>query len=241
MKKTILIIGLFLAAVSSNVLGDGHLAEEQSKGAFTTLMVAAKDTDRYLKSVKSNPALYEAIGADAGGYCRTVSGQDYAGQLMMWTAFPNVTAALVASSKYDPSNVPRAMANMREFKYGATWAPLKGFPRLDPGYERAMRIKVSPANVPALVAALTKLEKEIQEAGHDTFINGLFVAIGGGTQEAGTLYLKSITSDEKTHGAVIDDYLSGAPWVNTYLQASSLIDEVVNDQFEVCEQFYTAE
>ena len=116
MNKTILTVSLFLAAVSSNVLGDGHLSVEQSKGAFTTLMVAAKDTDKYLKSVKSNPALYEAIGADAGGYCRTVSGQDYPGQLMMWTAFPNVTSALLGAAKYDPSNAPRAMANMREFK-----------------------------------------------------------------------------------------------------------------------------
>ena len=241
MKKTILIVSLFLAAVSLNAFGDGHLAEEQGKGAFTTLMVSAKDTDTYLKSVKSNPALFKAIGADAGGYCRTVSGQDYPGQLMIWSAFPNVTAALAGAGKYDPSNAPRAMANMREFKYGATWAPLKGFSRIDPGYERAMRIKVSPANVPALVAALTKLEKEIQDAGHDTFLNGLFIAIGGGTQEAGTLYLKSITADEKTHGAVIDDYFAGASWGNAYLQATSLIDEVVNDQFEVCEQFYTAE
>ena len=55
------------------------------------------------------------------------------------------------------------------------------------------------------------------------------------------MYLKSITADEKTHGAVIDDYLAGASWGNAYLQATSLIDEVVNDQFEVCEQFYTAE
>ncbi len=123
------------------------------------------------------------------------------------------------------------MANMREFKYGATWAPLKGFPRLDPGYERAMRIKVSPANVPALVAALTKLEKEIQDAGHDTFINGLFIAIGGGTQEAGTLYLKSITADEKTHGAVLDYYFAVAYWVNEYLHATSFTDEVVNDKY----------
>jgi len=45
----------------------------------------------------------------------------------------------------------------------------------------------------------------------------------------------------KTHGTVIDDYFAGASWGNTYLQATSLIDEVVNDQFEVCEQFYTAE
>ena len=52
MKKTILIVNLILAAVSLNAFGNGHLAEEQGKGAFTTLMVSAKDTDKYLKSVK---------------------------------------------------------------------------------------------------------------------------------------------------------------------------------------------
>ena len=241
MKKTILIASLLLVGTSLNVLGDGHLAEEQSKGAFSGVMVAAKDTDKYLKSNASNPALFELVGADAAGYCRTVSGHDYPGQVMVWTAFPNVTAALVGGSKYDPSNAPRATAKLREFKYSSTWAPIKAMPRLDPGYERATRIKVSPANVPALVAVLTQLEKEIQEAGHDTFINGLFMVIGGGAQEAGTLYLKSITEDEKTMGAVFDDYLTGASWADTYLQATSLIDEVVSDQFEVCEQFYSAE
>ena len=39
-----------------------------------------------------------------------------------------------------------------------------------------------------------------------TFMNGLFVALGGGTYEANTVYLKSITSNVETHGAVIDDY-----------------------------------
>ena len=241
MKKTILIASLLLVGTSLNVLGDGHLAEEQSKGAFSAIIVAAKDTDKYLKSVASNTALFELVGADAAGYCRAVSGQDYPGQIMVWTAFPNVTAALVGGSKYEPSNAPRAMAKLREFKYNFTVVPIKAMPRLDPGYERATRIKVSPANVPALVAVLTQLEKEIQEAGHDTFINGLFMVIGGGAQEAGTLYLKSITEDEKTMGAVIDDYLTGASWADTYLQATSLIDEVVSDQFEVCEQFYSAE
>tara|TARA_B100000780_G_scaffold246935_1_gene191694 strand:+ start:217 stop:942 length:726 start_codon:yes stop_codon:yes gene_type:complete len=241
MKKIILITSLLLVGTSLNVLGDGHLAEEQSKGAFTTIMVSAKDTDKYLKSVASNPALFELIGADAGGYCRTVSGQDYPGQVMVWTAFPNVAAALVGGSKYEPSNAPRAMAKLREFKYSSTWAPLKVIARLDPGYERVTRIKVSPANVPALAALLTKVEKEIQEAGHGTYINGLYTAIGGGTQEAGTLTLRNITEDEKTMGAVIDDYFTGASWADTWLQATSLIDEVVSDQFEVCEQFYTAE
>jgi hypothetical protein len=39
---------------------------------------------------------------------------------------------------------------------------------------------------------------------------------------------------------VIDDYFAGASWGATYNEASAMIDEVVNDQFEVCEQFYTA-
>jgi hypothetical protein len=242
MKNLIITIGLLSAFVCLNATADGHAAAEQNRGAFTTLMVAAKDTEKYLEAVKSNPALYKAIGADAGGYCETKSGQDYSGQLMMWTAFPNVTAALEGSSKYDPTKAPRTMSNMREFKYGATWAPLKGFPRLDPGYERAMRIKVAPANVPALVAALTQLEKEIQDAGHDTFSNSLLMPFGGGTQVAGTLTLRSSTEDEKTMGAVIDNFFTGASWADTWRQEGRLlIDEYVNDQFEVCQQVYSAE
>ena len=68
-------------------------------------------------------------------------------------------------------------------------------------------------------------------------MNGLFVAIGGGKHEANSYYLKSITSSVETHGAVIDDYLAGAAWGASYNEAVALIDEVVNDQFERCEQF----
>ena len=211
-----------------------------AEGAFTTVMVSAKDTAKYIESVKSNTALYEAIGADAAGYCETISGRDYSGQLMMWSAFSDVTSAIKGASKYDPSKAPKEMSDMREFKYGATWVPLKPFARLDPGYERAMRVKVSSANMPQFIQGLVKLEKEIQDAGHDTFMNGLYTALGGGTYEADTVYLKSITSNVDTHGAVIDDYMAGAQWGVTFRDVTSLIDEVVNDQFEVCEQFYTA-
>ena len=72
------------------------------------------------------------------------------------------------------------MDSQREFKYGTTWAPLKPFSRLDPGYERAMRVKVSSENLAAFIEAITKLEAEIIAAGHETFMNGLFVALGGG-------------------------------------------------------------
>ena len=239
MINRVIICGLAVLFAAST-LADNHAANPQGNGAFTTLFVAAKDPESYIASVKSNPALFEMIGADAAGYCATISGHDYMGQIMMWNAFPSVTSALVGASKYDPTKASAEMAAQREYKYGATWAPLKPFPRLDPGYERAMRLKVSPQNLPAFIAAITKLEAEIIAAGHDSFMNGLFVAIGGGASEAGTYYLKSITSSVETHGAVIDDYFAGASWGAAYNEAVALIDEVVNDQFEICEQFYSA-
>ena len=234
------LLGGLLAIFACSGFADNHSSAPQGNGAFTTLFVAAKDPESYIASVKANPALFDLIGAQAAGYCATISGRDYMGQVMMWNAFPSVTSALVGASKYDPTKASAEMAAQREFKYGATWAPLKPFPRLDPGYERAMRLKIAPANLPAFIAAISKMEAEIVAAGHDTFMNGLFVAIGGGTNEAGTYYLKSITSSVETHGAVIDDYFAGASWGAAYNEAVALIDEVVNDQFEICEQFYSA-
>ena len=233
-------IGCIAACSVTPVLADDHNAESTGNGAFTTLFVSTKDVEGYINSVKSSTAIFEAIGSDAAGYCETISGRDEVGQLMIWNAFGSVTDALVGGSKYDASKAAPDMASQRDFKYTATWAPLKPFPRLDPGYERAMRIKLKPENLPAFIAAITKMEAEIIAAGHETFMNGLFVAMGGGTTEAGTYYLKSITSSVETHGAVIDDYFAGASWGATYNKASAMIDEVVNDQFEVCEQFYTA-
>ena len=48
-----------------------------------------------------------------------------------------------------------------------------------------MRIKMKPEKLSAFIAMITKLEAEIIAAGHDTFMNGLFVAMGGGTTERG--------------------------------------------------------
>ena len=239
--NTKILFGCVIALLIAPALADDHAESAESSGSFTTLFVAAEDPESYIESVASNPALFEMIGAQAAGYCETISGRDYTGQIMIWSAFPSVSSAMIGASKYDPSKAPADMASQRDFKYGTTWIPLKPFPRLDPGYERAMRIKISPANMPSFIAAITKMEAEVIAAGHDTFMNGLFVATGGGTHEAGTYYLKSITSSVETHGAVFDDYLSGAAWGASYNEAVALIDEVVNDQFERCEQFYSTE
>jgi hypothetical protein len=101
------------------------------------LFAAAKNVDKYIASVSANLALFKAIGAEAAGSCETVSGHNYAGQLMLWKAFPSVTAALMGADKYNPTKAPMSMTRQRDFKYGTTWAPLKPFPRMDPGYERA--------------------------------------------------------------------------------------------------------
>ena len=184
-----IVIGCVAACSVTPVLADHHGAESMGNGAFTTLFVSAKDADGYIDSVKSSTDIFEAIGSDAAGYCETISGRDEVGQLTIWNAFGSVTAALVGGSKYDASKAPADMASQRDFKYTATWAPLKPFPRLDPGYERAMRIKLKPENLQAFIAAITKMEAEVIAAGHDTFMNGLFVAMGGGTTEVGTYYL----------------------------------------------------
>ena len=161
-------IGCIAACSFAPAFADDHGAESMGNGAFTTLFVSAADVDGYIDSVKSSTALFEAIGSDAAGYCETISGRDEVGQLMIWNAFGSVTDALVGGSKYDASKAAPDMASQREFKYTATWSPLKPFPRLDPGYERAMRIKLKPENLPAFIAAITKTVSYTHLRAHET-------------------------------------------------------------------------
>ena len=119
------------------------------------------------------------------------------------------------------------------------WKPLKSFV-LSPGFERVTRVKIKPENVPAYIAAATKLEAAIRDAGHD-FNMGIFQPLGGGVHETGTFLLRGVSPNSTEAGRLIDEYFAGAEWGQQYLMASSLIDEVVRDTYEVCEQIYTAE
>ena len=238
MNKLILI--MITVTLSFLTFSAGHETPSGNEGAFTTLMVAAPSVDRYVDFLKADTSSFKTIGSTGSGVCVTNSGNAYAGQMMVWSAFPSVEAAFVGSSQYDPSKAPSSLQRLREVKYGLTWAPLKSF-KLEPGYERVQRVKISSANLPAFIEALAKLEKAIQDAGHKNFFNGMFVPIGGGTHETGTYMIRSITPDAAQHGAVIDDYVSGASWGSIYLEGSALIDEVVSDNIEICEQFYYGE
>ena len=53
--------------------------------------------------------------------------------------------------------------------------------------------------------------------------------------------IRSITPDGAQHGAILDDYFAGASWGSIYQEGVTLIDAVVSDYIEICEQFYYGE
>jgi hypothetical protein len=235
MKKLIL---MMLASLSLFVFADGHESAPMSTdGAFSTLQVASPDIEKYRQALIDNPSAFQATGATAAGICVTNSGHEYSGQMMVWSAFPNVAAALSGSTMYDPQKAPRSFERLREVKYGVTWKPITPF-RLEPGFERVQRIKVSAENMQAFTAAIDNLEKAIQDAGYENFYNGAFVLIGGGDRDVGTVIVRSIVRDANAMGVLFDEYFAGnASWADEYQTVTSL-GEVVSDNIEVCEQLY---
>lgn len=210
---------------------------QTTDGAFTTLMIAAADIGKYTETLRDNPSAFQATGTTGAGVCVTNSGNAYEGQMMVWSAFPDVASALVGGTKYDPQQAPRQFKNLRDIKYGVTWKPLTPF-RLEPGYERVQRIKVSAENLQAFNEGLNKLEASIQASGHPNFFNGAFVQIGGGTHEIETLMVRSITRDAQSMGVLFDDYFAGtATWAADY-DSLMLLGEVMSDNMEICEQVY---
>lgn len=227
-----------LASLSLFVFADGHESAPMSTdGAFSTLQVASPDIEKYRQALIDNPSAFQATGATAAGICVTNSGHEYLGQMMVWSAFPNVAAALSGSTMYDPQKAPRSFERLREVKYGVTWKPITPF-RLEPGFERVQRIKVSAENMQAFTAAIDNLEKAIQDAGYENFYNGAFVLIGGGDRDVGTVIVRSIVRDANAMGVLFDEYFAGnASWADEYQTVTSL-GEVVSDNIEVCEQLY---
>jgi hypothetical protein len=234
MKRFLLIIA---AVFSLTAYANSENAPQTTDGAFTTLMIAAADIGKYTETLRNNPSAFQATGTTGAGVCVTNSGNEYEGQMMVWSAFPDVASALVGGTKYDPQQAPRQFKNLRDLKYGVTWKPLTPF-RLEPGYERVQRIKVPAENLQAFTEGLEKLEASIQAAGHPNFFNGVFVSIGGGTHEIETLMVRSITRDAQSMGVLFDDYFAGtASWAADY-DSLMLLGEVMSDNMDICEQLY---
>ena len=237
MKKIILLVGLLTPLY---LQADHHTIAGPGEGAFNTIMVQADDTAKYVEYLRANPGLFKGVGATAAGVCITRSGNDYEGQMFVWSAYPDLASALHANTVYDPNNAPSALAKLRTVKYGVSWKGLKSF-RLDPGWERVLRIKVSTENLNAYVEAVRELETAIINSGHESFNMGLFGPFGGGVHESQTIMVRAISPTARESGQIADEYFAGASWGRIWEKSRALVDEVVSDTYEVCEQIYTAE
>ena len=238
MKKIILIITLLTPL---HLQSDHHTIGGPGEGAFNALAVQAHDVTKYVNLLKSDLSLFTALGATAGGVCITRSGHDYLGQMLVWSAFPNLASALHANTLYDPtSQAPQALVKLRTIKYGTTWKGLKSF-RLDPGWERVLKVKVSADNLNAYVESLRELETAIINDGHETFNLGVFGPFGGGVHESQTLMVRAISPTARESGQIADEYFAGASWGRIWEKSRTMIDEVVSDTYELCEQIYSAE
>ncbi len=235
MKKIFLILSIAISFVINAQAKNGGTTD----GAFTTLMLSTTDVERYVETLKSNTAAFKATGATDAGVCITRSGNEYDGQMMVWSAFSSIQAAFEGSLKYDPQQAPPSFARLRDAKYGVTWKPLKPF-RLDPGYERVQRVVISGNKLQEFIAAMTAFEEAVIDAGNDFFV-GVFVPLGGGTHEAKTLMVRAITPDAASHGKIFDDYFDGnAPWASEWAALQAVGYEVISDNFEECEKTYSA-
>ena len=202
-------------------------------GAFTSLHVSAKNVDAYVDYMKNNTAAFEQIGSDVAGVCVTKTGNAYPGEMFVWNAYPSIEKAFQSSELYDPFKATDEFKKLRKVLYSATWKPLKEF-ELKPGYERLWRVNLSDPI--AFAQKMTKLEKELNEAGHDMRI-GVFQPMGGGTE---TFHLRAVSNNASESGKVADGYFAGESYGKTWDDAfAKYVTAVVTQTTEFCEIIYT--
>lgn len=212
-----------------------NLSASVPEGAFTSLHVKAKNVDAYVNYMKENTAAFKMIDSDIAGVCVVKTGNEYPGEMFVWNAFPSVEKAFMTSELYDPMNATTEFNNLRKVLYSVTWKPLKEF-ELNPGYERLWRIKTTDSR--AFAKEMTKLEKQVQKAGHDMRF-GVFEPMGGGTE---VVHLRVVTNTAAENGKVVDEYYAGASYGKIWDMAfSRYVTEVVRETTEFCEIIYTKE
>jgi hypothetical protein len=202
------------------------------EGAFTSLHVKAKDVDKYVNFMKENTAPFQALGADVAGVCVTRSGNQYPGEMFVWSAYPSIEAAYEASRKYDPLKPSPAFEELRTVLYSVTWKPVKEF-ALKPGYERLWRLKLNDWKKFAF--EMEKLETALSDAGHDMRL-GVFYPLGGGTE---VFHLRAVTDTPAQSGKIADEYFAGASYGKIWDNAFKYVDAVVSETVEECEIIYT--
>ena len=242
-------IKVFIAALTlfvpfTSIADDHQVADAQAsagmpKGAVQVMHIAAQDPQAYTDYLRANPELFKALGSLASGVCTTQMGQDYMGQMFVWNFYDSVQGAMEAITKYDPYKAPRKLTAMREIKYSGVFKPLKTFD-LSPGFERLVRVRVEPQNVPAFVAAATQFEAETQAAGSNVQV-AVFAPIAAGTQEVGLLNVRFIAASATDLGASVDAFLAAPVAPDSGYMKMVQLGEMVTDTIEVCQQVFSAD
>ena len=201
-------------------------------GAFSTLHVQTDDPQEYIDYLKDNPQAFQAVGSDVAGVCVTRSGNQYPGEMFVWSAYPSIEAAYEASRKYDPLKPSPAFEELRTVLYSVTWKPVKEF-ELKPGYERLWRLRLNDWR--KFASEMEKLETALSDAGHDMRL-GVFYPLGGGTE---VFHLRAVTDTPAQSGKIADEYFAGASYGKIWDNAFKYVDEIVMETVEECEVIYT--
>jgi hypothetical protein len=53
--------------------------------------------------------------------------------------------------------------------------------------------------------------------------------------------VRAISPTARESGQIADEYFAGASWGRIWEKSRTMIDEVVSDTYELCEQIYSAE
>ena len=211
---------------------------ESGVGAVITLVAAADDPQAYSAYLKRNTELFESAGMQAAGTCVIHTGNDYTGQMVVWGVVDSVHKAMDARSRFDYNNTTRKLRSLRDPKYTTLFRSLKTF-NLAPGFERLMRLRVTPHDLDALILAAHQFEAEAQSAGSKIQV-GLFAPIGSGANETGMVHMRLIAANASDLGAAHDTLYANPIEADSGYGKIMRMAEIVTDNLEVCEQLYSA-
>ena len=116
------IFNLILLMVLANfTIADDHVSASSAagsglpEGGFSTFHVVAENPYEYIEALKAAPEALAAGGGDVVGYCMTMTGHDYPGEMFIWNAYSSLKDALSSSAglSYNPYDAPKQLQNMR--------------------------------------------------------------------------------------------------------------------------------
>ena len=154
-SSLLLLLGLFIASFS---YGDNAMTP-----VVSVVNVKTSNPAAYRAYLKDNPGIFEALGAESGGTCTTVSGHRYPGQAFAFSFYNDASSAFKAATKFSQTPRNAELEAISSVVSAEFYAVLKPF-TLPSGFERRYQIVVNDAS--AYIAAATNLEKAMQENGH---------------------------------------------------------------------------